>query len=123
MSMRRALVAEDSLDILFGLEMFLEQNDVTIVGAAATLDAVRKLAETVLADVAILDVNLNDEMVFPAADLLIAHGIPVIFTTGYEPDKIFPPRLLGMPALQKPYHPEELMRLVENAFAQSKGTA
>ena len=119
MSKRRALVAEDSGHILMSLAMLLEHSDVEIVGSAATVAAMRKLVETVAADIAILDVNLNGELVFPVADLLIERGIPVIFTTGYAPEKIFPPRFLGLPALQKPYDPDEFLNLVEEALAQT----
>jgi two-component system, chemotaxis family, sensor kinase Cph1 len=119
MNKRRALVAEDSAHILMSLEMLLEHSGVEIVGAAATVAAMRKLVETVAADIAILDVNLNGELVFPVVDLLIERGIPVIFTTGYAPEKIFPPRFLGLPALQKPYDPDEFLELVEEALAQT----
>jgi chemotaxis family two-component system sensor kinase Cph1 len=119
MSTRRALVAEDSAHILFSLEMLLEQSGIEIVGASATVAGMLKLVETVAADVAILDVNLNGELVFPVADLLIERGVPVIFTTGYAPEKLFPPRFLGLPALQKPYDPDEFLDLVEEALAQT----
>lgn len=116
----RALVAEDSAHVLFGLEMLLGQGGVDIVGAAANVAAMRRLAETVAADVAIVDVNLNGEMVFPAVELLLERGVPVIFTTGYAPDKIFPPRFLNLPVLQKPYDPDELLRLIESVVAHAR---
>jgi CheY-like chemotaxis protein len=34
-------------------------------------------------DAAVLDVNLAGEMVFPAADILMTRGVPVLFATGY----------------------------------------
>ncbi len=80
----------------------------------------RKLAETIDAEVAILDVNLNGELIFPVADLLIERGVPVIFTTGYAPEKLFPPRFMGLPTLQKPYDPDEFLNLVEEALAQTR---
>ncbi len=120
MNTRRALVAEDSAHILFSLEMLLEQSGVEIVGAAATVAGMRKLVETIDADVAILDVNLNGELIFPVADLLIERGVPVIFTTGYAPEKLFPPRFMGLPTLQKPYDPDAFIDLVEEALAQTR---
>lgn len=120
MTRLRALVAEDSALLLFGVELLLSQRDIEIVGAAATLSALRQMAESVTADVAILDVNLNGEMVFPVADLLIERGVPIVFTTGYAPEKIFPPHLLGLPALQKPYDPDEFLETVETVIVQAK---
>lgn len=122
MSKWRALVAEDSAHVLFSLEALLGSCDIAIVGAAATLAAMFKLVETVPADVAILDVNLNGELVFPVVDLLIQRGIPVVFTTGYAPEKILPPHLLGLPALQKPYDPDEFLNMVENAILRTHAT-
>ncbi len=119
MSKKRALVAEDSSYILFGLEILLEHAGVEIVGASATVAGLCRLIETTPADIAILDVNLSGEMVFPAADLLIERGVPVIFTTGYAPAKIFPPRFISLPVLQKPYDLDQFLSLVKKALAES----
>jgi DNA-binding NarL/FixJ family response regulator len=116
----RALVAEDCTYILFGIETLLESNGIEIVGSAATLAEMRRLAESVPADIAILDVNLNGEMSFPVADLLIGRGVPVVFTTGYAPDKLFPAHLRSVPTLQKPYDPDMFLRIVENAIVQTE---
>jgi hypothetical protein len=51
-------------------------------------------------DVAILDVNLDGEQVFPVADSLAKHGLPFIFVAGYGESNLPPFR--GRPALQKP---------------------
>jgi CheY-like chemotaxis protein len=118
----RALVAEDSAHVLFSLEALLEGSGIAIVGAAATVNGMLSLARTVAADVAILDVNLNGEMVFPAADLLIELGVPIVFTTGYAPENLFPAHLLGQPVLQKPYDPDEFLRLVETAILRTKAS-
>jgi CheY-like chemotaxis protein len=120
MSNRRALVAEDSLMILLGLEMLLEQHGVTIVGPASTVAEALALAQGGDAEIAILDVNLHDEMSFPVADLLIERGVPVIFTTGYAPGETLPPRFQGVPVLQKPYDSKKLLDLVDQAFLSVK---
>lgn len=115
MSKVRALLAEDSYIILVGLETLLEENGIEVVGTAATLDSLFGLVEF-KPDIAILDVNLNGEMVFPVADLLIERGIPIVFVTGYEAKKILPPHLLTSPVVQKPYDPDELLCVIENAI-------
>ena len=119
MSKRRALVAEDSLLILVALEMLFEQHGVNIVGQASTLAEALVLAEKDGFDIAILDINLHDEMVFPAADLLHQRGVPIVFTTGYAPNEMVPPRFAGTSIIQKPYDTDALMDLVEQAFAQA----
>ena len=85
MSWMRALVSEDCSLILLSLEVLLEESGVDIVGASATVAGMRTLVETTPADIAILDVNLLDGLVFPAADMLIERGVPIIFTTGCAP--------------------------------------
>jgi DNA-binding NtrC family response regulator len=117
MTERRALVVEDSFLILMALEMLLEMNDVTIVGPASTVAEALALAQTGGFDIAILDINLQDELVFPVADVLLARGTPMIFTTGYVPEAMLPERFKHMPAIQKPYETDALMALVEQAFA------
>jgi DNA-binding response OmpR family regulator len=120
MSWMRALVSEDCSLILLSLEVLLEESGVEIVGASATVAGMRTLVETTPADIAILDVNLLDGLVFPAADMLIERGVPIIFTTGCAPDKIFPQRFLGLPVLRKPYEPEALLRMLEDAFGETR---
>jgi DNA-binding NtrC family response regulator len=120
MSKWRALVAEDSAQLLFSMEILLEGSGIEIVGAAANLAGLRQLIETTPVDVAILDVNLKGELVFPAAERLIELGVPVVFTTGYAPDKIFPAHLLGLPLLQKPYDPDEFLNLVEKVIVEAR---
>jgi CheY-like chemotaxis protein len=116
MTERRALVAEDSLLILMSLEMLLEHQDVTIVGPASTVAEALALARAAEFDIAILDVNLHNELIFPVADALRELGIPFIFTTGYEPAGMIAPRFADVPSIQKPYQSAALMKLVEHAF-------
>jgi DNA-binding response OmpR family regulator len=53
-------------------------------------------------DLAILDVNLNGKMITPAAELIKARGVPLIFATGYGAAGV-PEAFKGCPALQKPF--------------------
>jgi len=115
------LVAEDSLLVLIALEMLLIQHGIDIIGPASTVDEAMALAETSMPEIAILDVNLHGEMIFPVADFLIRRGVSVILTTGYSARDILPQRLLDLPSIRKPYEPAELMELVERAFACADG--
>lgn len=117
MLQRRALVAEDSLLVLIALEMLLIQHGIDIVGPASTVDEAMALAQTGMPEIAILDINLHGEMIFPVADLLIGRGVPVILTTGYSAGDFLPQHLLGLPTIRKPYESADLMELVERAFA------
>ena len=117
MTQRRALLAEDSLLILIGLEMLLEQYEIGLVGPASTLAEALALTRQGGFDIAILDINLHNEPSYPVADLLVERGIPFIFTTGYNTDML-PARFAGVASLQKPYESDALMALVEQAFCK-----
>ena len=117
---RRAMVAEDSLLILVALEILLEQHGIAIAGQASTVAEAQALVDIGNFDIAILDINLHGEMVFPVADLLLPRGIPIIFTTGYAPNAMVPARLADVPIIQKPYDADALMHLVEQAFARAR---
>ena len=114
------MVAEDSLLILVALEILLEQHGIAIAGQASTVAEAQALVDIGNFDIAILDINLHGEMVFPVADLLLPRGIPIIFTTGYAPNEMVPARLADVPMIQKPYDADALMDLVEQAFARAR---
>jgi two-component sensor histidine kinase/DNA-binding response OmpR family regulator len=58
---------------------------------------------------AILDMNLNGEIVYPLAELLEAQRVPFVFVTGYAPRGL-DPRFGAVPVLQKPVAEEDLAR-------------
>lgn len=58
-------------------------------------------------DVAVLDVNLNGQLSYPIADALAARGVPFVFSTGYDKDRMLD-GYKTFPVLQKPFHQSEL---------------
>jgi two-component sensor histidine kinase/DNA-binding response OmpR family regulator len=73
----------------------------------ARLDDALAAARAEKFDCAVLDMNLNGEIVYPLADLLRAQQVPFLFLTGYSPDGI-EPRFADVPMLQKPVAQEVL---------------
>jgi len=67
-------------------------------------------------DAAILDVNLGGEMVFPAADLLIERGVPVVLTTGYDKSAL-PSRFSGVALCEKPVGTRRLINMVDHVLS------
>ena len=61
-------------------------------------------------DAAILDVNLDGEMVYPLADMLTDRGVPFIFVTGYGAESI-DGRFTHIPVIQKPVERHVLQRI------------
>jgi len=103
----RVLVVEDEGVIAMLLEDMLETLGCEIAGSLARLEQAHTAASTVSADVALLDVNLNGQPVFPVAATLVERGIPFVFSTGYGPTGI-PSHLASHPVLSKPYGIKEL---------------
>jgi two-component sensor histidine kinase/DNA-binding response OmpR family regulator len=60
---------------------------------------------------AVLDVNLDGEMVYPVADAVLALGVPFVFVTGYGAEGI-DRRFAQVPVLQKPIE----RQMLQNVF-------
>lgn len=99
---RRVLIVEDEVLIAMVLEDVLDMLGYTVVGTPASFADAGKAIDAGGFDLAILDVNLGDDPVFPLADRLRAAGTPIIFATGSHRDSL-PPRFDGTPILEKPY--------------------
>src|SRR3712207_3020907 len=98
----RVLVVEDEVLIGMVLEDILDMLGCTLAGSAATMEEAWRLASGSEFDVAILDVNIGAEPVFPLADSLRERGISVVFATGSLPESL-PERFADCPVLEKPY--------------------
>ncbi|MEA3000763.1 MAG: hypothetical protein QOK17_2596 [Sphingomonadales bacterium] len=99
---RSVLIVEDESLISMMLEDFLDSLGHRVAGTCETVpDALARVEEGGF-DVAIIDVNLNGERVWPVADRLAAMGIPYILATGghIEPP---PPAHAAAPVLSKPF--------------------
>jgi hypothetical protein len=59
---------------------------------------------------AVLDVNLDGEMVYPVADAVLARGVPFVFVTGYSAEGI-DRRFAQVPVLQKPIERQMLQSI------------
>jgi DNA-binding response OmpR family regulator len=78
-----ALLVEDEALVALMIEDMLVALGIDVVASAAQLAKACELAASAAFDVAVLDVNLAGEFVFPAARILQERGIPFLFSTGY----------------------------------------
>lgn len=98
----RILVAEDEFMIATDLARELSDAGATVLGPTASLDKTLHLIRSEASiDASILDINLQGDMVFPAADLLRERGVPFLFATGYD-GSIIPRRFEGVRRFDKP---------------------
>jgi CheY-like chemotaxis protein len=109
---RTVLLVEDDYFIMKALRLRFQQEGAIIVGPAANVpDALALVHSTPRIDAAILDINLQGEMVFPVAEALAGRGVPFVFATGYDPAAL-PARFASVPHCRKPVDPGLLARLL-----------
>jgi len=80
---KRVMVVEDEYLISMLIEDTLAENQCVVVGPFATLSEALAAASKEDVDIALLDVNLRGEKVYPVADLLNQRGIPFVLLSGY----------------------------------------
>lgn len=106
---KTVLVVEDEFFLADDLAQALQDAGIGVAGPVATCDAALKLIDEAPVAFAILDVNLEEEKIFPVADELIARGVPFLFATGYG-QNVLPERFREIPRWEKPYDTDALVR-------------
>ena len=104
---KRVLVVEDEMLVALLVEDVLSEAGCIVIGPFARLNEALAAAKVEMFDVALLDVNVANEKVFPVAYALEERGIPFLFVTGYG-DAVLPKDRPGWEACPKPYQPEQL---------------
>jgi CheY-like chemotaxis protein len=110
-------VAEDELHVLLLLEDMLTSLGCQITATASRVDAALQLARDCDADVAVLDINLAGQNIYPAAEALKRRGIPLVFSTGYSLAGM-DPAWSAYPVVQKPFMVERLAQALTQALSQ-----
>ncbi len=98
----RILIVEDEYYLAEELALGLADAGAQVIGPVADIYGARALLDGQSPpDGAVLDVNLGGELVFALADELLGQGVPLIFTTGYDPSTL-PERFAHVPTCEKP---------------------
>jgi two-component sensor histidine kinase/DNA-binding response OmpR family regulator len=111
----RLLLVEDELVVGVFMQELLEA-----IGYRST-EPIGRLADALAAAQrerfrgAVLDMNLNGEIVYPLAELLTAQKVPFIFVTGYAPRSV-DTRFTAVPILQKPVLQDELAAILDQVL-------
>lgn len=95
------LVVEDEYFIADAMQRGLEDVGARVIGPAATVEDALALLDSNSVNGAILDVNLDNEGVFPVAEALTARSIPFVFATGYSASDL-PSQWRHITRLEKP---------------------
>jgi DNA-binding response OmpR family regulator len=113
---RTILIVEDEPLIAMMLEDFLESLGHSIVGTCDTVAVALTHVEKGGFDLAILDVNLKGENVWPVASLLRERKVPFVIATGGHVDPP-PPEFNDAPVIEKPYTVDRVTPAIDAAFA------
>ncbi len=107
----RILVVEDEFLLALEVEAALIGFGCSVAGPFAKLAKALDAARRLQLDGAVLDINLNGEMVYPLAEFLDRAGVPFVFLTGYVPSDL-PERFRHFRRLPKPLHAEMLRQII-----------
>lgn len=107
----RLLVVEDDYLVAADLCSALQRHGAAILGPVPNARRGREVLQQQRPDCALLDINLNGNLVFELAGEFQNQGIGTIFTTGYDA-AFLPDAFRDAPCLQKPVNLKALVQLI-----------
>lgn len=113
---RNILIVEDEPLISMMLEDFLLSLGHQVSAICETVGEALAAVDSMTFDVAILDVNLKGESVWPVAARLREQSIPFVIASGGHVDAP-PPEFARVPMIDKPYTIDRVTPALEAALA------
>jgi CheY-like chemotaxis protein len=115
-SPRSILIVEDEPLIAMMLEDFIQSLGHKVSASCDNVASALKEVAKGEFDLAILDVNLKGESVWPVAAALREKGIAFVLATGGHVDPP-PPEFRNVPTIEKPYTIDRVTPIIEAALA------
>jgi CheY-like chemotaxis protein len=119
LSGKRVLIVEDELLVALLIEDLLVELGCETLGPCGSVAVALDLARYERFDLAVLDVNLAGEMVYPVAEVLTQRRIPFLFLSGYGDDAI-PANRTDWRVCAKPFRSAELATMMSAALEASR---
>ena len=113
---RSILIVEDEPLIAMMLEDFLDSLGHTVTAICEAVGEGLKAVENGGFDVAILDVNLKGQSVWPIAQALRERDIPFVLASGGHVEEP-PAEFAKVPLIEKPYTVDRVSPAIEEAMA------
>ena len=113
---RSILIVEDEPLIAMMLEDFLESLGHQVAGSCDNVREALAAVDKGGFDVAILDVNLKGENVWPVASRLRQNGVPFVIASGGHVDPP-PAEFASVPVIEKPYTVDRVTPALDAAIA------
>ena len=114
----RVLVAEDELIVGYDLCDTVSEAGYIVEGPFDDLSSAMLAYQKTKPDIAILDVQLGDGIVYPLAEQMMAENVPVIFHSGQLTPEEVSRRFPNAQALHKPCPPADVIHSVQRAAAE-----
>lgn len=97
----RVLIVEDEHIVALALADDLEDQGAIIVGPASSVEGALGLIGQHPIEAAVLDIQLQSQMVFPVAEALTGLDVPFLFTSGFDASAV-PAAFAHVPQCDKP---------------------
>jgi CheY-like chemotaxis protein len=112
---KRVLIVEDELLVALLIEDFLLEFGCTTLGPFGSVAGAIDAARIEAFDLAVLDVNLAGEKVYPVAEILTERHIPFLFVSGYG-DEAIPAGRREWMVCAKPFKGADLATMLSAAL-------
>jgi CheY-like chemotaxis protein len=107
---KRILIVEDEALVALNLQLSFEDEGAEVIGPVQSLmDALEAVTHGGEIDLAVLDVDVAGENVYPVAELLRQRGVPFAFHTGHGSRSKLAALFPGTTTFLKPVLPETLV--------------
>ena len=108
----KVFAVEDESLVAMQLEDMLLDLGCDLVGLAMRIGrALEMVAAAPRIDIAVLDVNIGGDKIYPVAERLRERGVPIVFATGYGRAGV-DPEWQSYEILQKPYTASEMAETI-----------
>ena len=98
----KVLLCEDEFVVALDMQMMLEDFGYDVEGPFPSVQSATRALGEDAPDIALLDVNLKDGLVFPLADQLARQGVRLVFHSGHVNDDEIIARYPGAECCHKP---------------------
>lgn len=112
------LIVEDEALIMLDLSLCVESHGMRVAGEALSLDEGFRLADVSSPDVALLDINVGADQVWPLARHLAANGVAFVFVSANLHHPELCDEFAASPRLEKPASDEQIAAALKLAVAQ-----
>ena len=117
MDLPYVMVAEDEMIIGYDLCQTVAEAGCEVEGPLPDISSAMLSYQKRKPDLAILDVRLGDDNVFPLAEKLLKEDVKIIFHSGHYSEAEVRARFPGARLVEKPCPPREMLETVQATLA------